>query len=626
MKRKIINDDNDRKKIKRESLTDYHAASSVHNFMLNDPILDWLKHKHKTSSSSSSSSSSLVTEDRFFNFIIGQGKKFEDKVMSQIKNTLNLKNITFVKIANNKEDIKYVDKYLETIEAINDQIGIIYQAVLHGNKKFKAFGSPDLLIRSDVVNLLFDQKIDDVPKRSDGKFNYIVIDIKFCTLKLRADAKFLLNESRMPANKAQIMIYNELLGIAQKYKPRYCYVLGRGWKYTKGNNHFECSRFNERLGVIDIEDKDSEYNVKIKKAFKWLDSVRESGLEWTWNPPSVPELYPNMSSKYDNGNKRKKKIAVSIDEITLMWNCGVKQRELAHKQGIYKLSDPRLTTDIMGFPKGTKRTKIIDKMLKFNQGVIHENSIVIPKYIDNNPYDWQNDVRIEFFLDFEGFSNIFDDFSILPNVRGPNIDPDEMSIIFMAGLGVSIKTSDGHTEWEYYNFRITELSNEHEYEMFDRLYKQMEIKCAEHNIKIKNAKVFHWGHIEQTLVTKLYTKYEDKHSWEDLCLIDFCKIFQDEAILIKGVYGFGLKAVGKGLIEHRLINMTSWENNVSDGLDAMVQAYSIYSNPDQDHSGIINDLINYNHIDVRMIDKIINYLRKNHIPFNSEISTTIVNN
>ena len=56
----------------------------------------------------------------------------------------------------------------------------------------------------------------------------------------------------MPANKAQVMIYNKLLGIAQGYEPRYCYILGRGWKYTKRNENFECSRFNERLGSIDI--------------------------------------------------------------------------------------------------------------------------------------------------------------------------------------------------------------------------------------------------------------------------------------------------------------------------------------------------------------------------------------
>jgi hypothetical protein len=632
------NEINSKKKKSRYSIDNYHAASSVHNFMLNDPILDWIKYKKESTSSTTTTSTTPTTStttytedvdeieqtDRFFNFITGQGKKFENNVIELIKTKLESNNISFLKIANSKEDIKNQNKYTETIKAIDDQIGVIYQGVLHGNNDFRAYGSPDLLIRSDIVDILFDQKIDNVPKGKNNKFNYVVIDIKFCTLKLRADGKYLLNEARMPANKGQIMIYNELLGIAQNYKPNFCYVLGRGWKYTKKNECFECSRFDERLGCIDVEDKDSIYTKRIQEALEWLDKVKENGSNWEYNPPSVPELYPNMSSQYDN-NKQKNEIAIEIDEITQMWNCGVKQRELAHSKGIYKLSDHRLTTEIMGFPQETNRTKVIDKMLKFNQGLIGQNNAVIPKYIDNNPFDWQADVRVEFFLDFEIFSNIFDDFSVLPNVGGPSIDGEEMSMVFMTGLGVSIKTSDGKTKWDYYNFRVPELTNEYEYEMFNMFYKKVEEECFKHNIKIENAKIYHWGHIEQSTITKLYSKYENKHNWENLCLIDFCKIFQDEAILIKGVYGFGLKAVGKGLIEHGLISIPSWENNVSNGLDAMVQAYTVYSKPEQNHDKIIQNIIKYNHTDVRMMEKIINYLRKNHTPFDlNQISASVI--
>lgn len=615
MKRKADGSQKDIKKARTErqdiDVTDYHAASSVHNFMLNDPILDWFKFKKYPKERRGSSSSE--SENRFVNFIKNQGIKFEQHVVSIIQSTLEDKNISFVKIANGKEDIMRASKYEETIKAIEDQVGVIYQGVLHGNEDFKAFGSPDFLVRSDVVDFLFDKKIDHVPKRSNGKYNYVIIDIKFCTIKLRADGKFILNESRMPANKAQVMIYNKLLGIAQGNEPRYCYILGRGWKYTKRNENFECSRFNERLGAIDTHDVDSIYNEKIEQAFAWLERVKKDGSKWTYNPPSVPELYPNMCSRYD-GYEQKKKIAVEIDEITQIWNCGVKQRELAHKKGIFKISDTRLTSEVMGFPQGTNRTKIIDKMLKFNQGLIGNGKPIIPRYIDNNPYDWQSEVRVEFFLDFEIFSNIFDDFSVMPNVSGPGLDEEIMSIVFMTNLGVSVKTPDGKSRWEYYNFRVPELTNEHEYEMFDKVYNKIEEFCNEFKIKVQNAKIYHWGHIEQTIISKLYSKYEDKHDWEDLCLIDFCKIFQDEQILVKGVYGFGLKTVGKGMIEHGLIHVPAWEDTVVDGLDAMVQAYEIYSNPDINHDVTINNLIKYGHADVRVLERIINYLRRHHVP------------
>ena len=69
--------------------------------------------------------------------------------------------------------------------------------------------------------------------------------------------------------------------------------------------------------------------------------------------------------------------------------------------------------------------------------------------------------------------------------------------------------------------------------------------CNLFQTEIETVNVYHWGTIEQTILDKIYTKYHDKHNWEPLNLVDFNKIFIDECILIKGVYGFGLKDIGK---------------------------------------------------------------------------------
>lgn len=623
MKRKLNDIKNIVKRGKTVFPNEYHSASSVKNFVLKDPVMDWLNMpttpvtttiynmsvKSMATTTTTTTTTTPTCTKSFMDFITEQGKKFENSVMKILMSQMDHKDI--VKIANSKEDILNHNKYLETVKAINDQIPVIYQGVLHGNEDFKAFGSPDLLIRSDFVDKFFDTKIDPVEKTGD-KFNYVVIDIKFHTLKLRADGKFLLNEGRMVANKAQVIIYNELLGIAQGYKPKYCYILGRGWKYTKKNENFECLRFNERLGCIDPENKDIEYDQKIKDAFAWLDKLKKEGSDWTYNPPSVPELYPNMSNKFDNGNKQKKKIANEIEEITQLWYCGVKNRNLAHEQGIFKISDPRLTTDILGFPKGTNRTNIIDKMLKFNQGLINPHDKVIPKYVNGNLYDWKDHVEIEFYLDFETVTNVFDDFETLPNISGPGVDVDDMQIVFMIGLGISIKKPGEKTEWEYYNFRINKMTKDQEYVMFDKFFDKIKEVCKEHDVNANDVNMYHWGNIEQTVLQSIREKYSNPNKWGNLCLVDFCKIFQEESILIKGVYSFGLKNVGKGLINYGLIDIQDWEENVVDGLDAMVQAYSVYENPHQDNSQIINNLIKYNHTDVRIINKIINYLRNNH--------------
>lgn len=674
MKRQIseLNDDisestGEKKRLKVDG--GYHAASKVHNYMLNDPILDWLDFKSKYSQNYNEDSSShgifnrtrqskknkksknleerserseksekfenITKYKKFEDYITEKGREFETSVVELLKTKLEIlsdKNskrkktckFDFVTIARNKEDIASQSKYQETILEMEKQVAIIYQGVLHGNNDFRAYGSPDLLIRSDIVSELFDTPIDKIEHKSNNKFYYIVVDIKFCTLKLKVDGKFICNSGRTPAFKGQIMIYNELLGIAQGYTPEYCYILGRGWKYSQKGINYECLRCDERLGAIDCYGKDSFYRDKIKKALEWLDNVKGCGNYWHTNPPSVPELYPNMCNKYDNNNRTKKVIASEIDEITQLWYAGVKHREKAHAHGIYKLTDPNLTTEILGFPNGTKRTMIIDKMLKFNQGIIGKDRLVIPRYIDENPFDWQKPAKVEFFIDFEFFSSIFDSFEHIPNMGGPTTEYSEdiKDIVFMVGLGVSIRSLNKVT-WDYYNFRVPKLDNQYEFEIFDQMFNKMHDISKKYRTRLENNNVYHWGSIERTILNKVSEKYSDKHDWPDLCLVDFNKIVQEEPILIKGVYGFGLKAFGKGLIKHKLINTDDWDSDLGDGLDVMIQAFSIYECPDTDHEEIVNKIIKYNHIDVKMIMKILNYLRNNHVR-NNELRFEIV--
>ena len=138
--------------------------------------------------------------------------------------------------------------------------------------------------------------------------------------------------------------------------------------------------------------------------------MNKDGYTWKTSPiPSVPELYPNMCNNKVTGPiyKLKKEIAKEIEDITQLWYCGVKHREKAHNKGIYKLTDERLNTDILGLPKNSERTNTISKMIKFKQGLIGKNKSVIPKIIEDNSNDWQRPNVVEFFLDFELLTNIF---------------------------------------------------------------------------------------------------------------------------------------------------------------------------------------------------------------------------
>jgi hypothetical protein len=320
----------------------YHSASSFNNYILKDPILDFINFK---CGSKSIVDHKKCKNDSFLGFIMDEGIKFECKIVDELKEIMKRNNEKLVKITSNKEEIKTCEKYNETIKCIKDNIAIIYQGTLHGNENFKAYGAPDLIVRSDVIKLFINNY--EVPEKNADK--YVIIDIKYSTIKFNAKLDGLLNGERFPAYKSQIMIYNKLLGIILGKTPDKCYVLGKGWKQPSSGTI--SNLWNDRLGIINANTSDNYYYEKIYKAYDWLTKLNDHGHEWTYDPPSVPELYPNMCNKTDNFKGLKKKIAEEIGEITLLWNIGTVDRERAHGKGVYSINDHNLSADILGISR-----------------------------------------------------------------------------------------------------------------------------------------------------------------------------------------------------------------------------------------------------------------------------------
>lgn len=356
---------------------DYVSASSVHNYILNDTLVDWLKmYMYKD------------LKNDVNNYILEQGIKFEKKVIDTLKSKLNTE--SFVQVYKGDDYEGFVPKdnilYESTLELMSKKTGIIYQGVLHGNNSFKFYGCPDLIIRTDLLNKLFNTT--QGPKES----LYSIIDIKFCTLHLTSNGINIQNNGRMTANKAQVMIYNKLLNISG-YKSNDCFILGRGFDYTKNGIKIESNSFLDRLGIVDPNGYDSWLNSKIEESYKWLIDLKTNGSTWSIDPPSRKELYPNMCVKYDFV-KQKKELAKKISEITMLWNVGIKHRELCHSKGVFRMDDNRLTIELMELPD-TERSKTIQKMIDFNQGKIFPNSFVIPNKISKKG-EWCNAKKLNF--------------------------------------------------------------------------------------------------------------------------------------------------------------------------------------------------------------------------------------
>jgi hypothetical protein len=605
------------------------SASSTRNYMLRDPLCDWLKHHYTSFITKNPSQTKEVLKavsdnkspNSFTEFIMEQGCVFESHVIKLIYKKFG--NDMLVDIGGELNP-KSPEKVQETIDAMNKGIPFIHSGLLH-NSNDQTFGIPDLLVRSDWINdlvlikpLNIEQASISAPKLTDihhpnksPKYHYLVVDIKFSTLYLRSDSLHILNCGSFPAYKAQLYIYNQALANIQGYDPKKAYILGRKWKYSvKGETYKGTSCF-DRLGTIDYEEVDKDYVEKTGKAVEWIREVKsDAARQWnvTQTPLTRPELYPNMCNSHDYpwGNI-KKRIAVRIKELTSVWMVGTKHRQKAHEQGIYEWTDPKCTSKTLGV-NGGFTSKIITKILEMNQPRSNKqkNEIVSPKIIENDFKGWQKANTLEFYVDFETLNDVLTDFKDLPEVKAT-------SLIFMIGVGYMEPMTE---KWVYKNFTIKSLSLREE-ERICREFSEY-IRSESSFYDVEDPLCVHWSHAEDTFWDGAIERHPDhSDSWES-CeweWFDLLHVFKEEPIIIKDCLTFKLKDVACTLQKHGLIN-TSWDGDSSclDGQGAMVGAWRAHKESQirqvpLDTMPQIKEIAKYNEVDVKVLYEIITYLR-----------------
>ena len=213
---------------------------------------------------------------------------------------------------------------IRTFDAMESGSEVIHGGILR-NPNNQTFGSPDLLVRSDILHKLFPNVISyedaciPAPNLSGGTYHYRVVDIKFSSLTLLANGNINNSESKV-AFKVQVFLYNQALGRLQGFTPNSAYILGRSTKQTIQKNTIYTNAL-ERLGTVSLNEpyaKDKLIQDITHDAILWVRNVRRNGSKWNVFPePSVPELYPNMTNTNDGPYKvAKKEIAQKIEELT----------------------------------------------------------------------------------------------------------------------------------------------------------------------------------------------------------------------------------------------------------------------------------------------------------------------
>ena len=590
------------------------TGSRLRNYMLKDSLVDWLK---LYGEKKDTYKPSLFTE-----FIMQRGIDFENAVVNYIS-----KKIPVVKNSDTVTD----ESCAETLRLMKLKVPIIHSAPFRIPEK-EISGTIDLLVRCDVLKDIvytpppMDYDIHHPPPSppSDDDTYYVVIDIKFSTLQLRADGIYLLNSDNIPAYKAQVWLYTQSIGELQGYTPRYGYILGRRWSYTSKGVSYNGINCFDRLGTIDYKGVDKEYIAKTQDAINWIKDLEKYGKDWSISPPSRIELYPNMCIDSGEYQPCKQKIADDIGDISQIWYCGVKERDMALSHNVQGWKDKRCTTSLLNL-HGT-RAHVIDKIMEINRNShINFYTEKIPNNTNKNNNnldlpDWRKENN-EVFVDFETLADInMNATDCKDNMDDPETWSTKADIIFMIGVWYK-QDIGGQYCYSYKNFTARKDTRDEEFRIMDEF--RLFLK------ELKEPILWFW-HAEKNI----WEKAEEWHynnsptnspvrdiisNWKITTWADLAKFFREIPIVIKGCFNFGLKNIAKAMREYKMIT-ADIESDCKSGLDAAIMAYKAYK-ASSTHDGqtpgltpslttILADISRYNEFDVKVLQEILSYLRK----------------
>jgi hypothetical protein len=619
----------------------YMSATKTANYLLDDPLLDWLDLYYKdlglnlnkiTENQKLELKKEYESNKKNMSPYFDGGLFFEDMVMENLEKKFG---INFCVINKDGKNGLNEANYKKTIDMMMKGKGIIAQGVLF-NKKNNTCGFPDLLVRSDFIN-----KIVNVPilpqnlvnlkaPNLKGKFHYLVIDIKWSTLHFSSRNNILLKTGRIPAYKGQVSIYNCALGNIQGYFPQCAYVLGKGWKREKainkkdmapeelkwrkefGGSLIETTSSNncfDQLGIVDFEGNDISIIEKTSQAIKWYEDVSTNGMKWSPLNPTNENMYPNMSNDDLVWGKIKSFIAKEIGEITQVCNVGINERRNLHKKGIYTCWDKKCNSENMGLGC-TETSQKINAVLDINRDKQYN---VYPRKIQNNFNNWQESSPIDFYFDFETLNCQF----MKNETNIQNSQSFIAGLIFEIGVGW---IENG--QWCFEKFYIDNVNQNEEARIVDEFFQFIVNKSQQLDSEKKfYPRLFHWTNAERNNLNDVNKR--NNYMWNsyvngiDIKYIDMYKVFTSDLICVKGAYNYKLKSIGKALYKLGKIK-TAWpDTDITNGQIAMLEAIKYYKNKKNDclteiDNNTFNDIIKYNEVDCKIIWEIVEYLRLKH--------------
>ena len=625
-------------------------VTSLRQKLLDDPVIDWLQlygHRHGLERDPTS-------KVDFNAFIFERGQAFERAVLKLLAKRWP------VALVEGASDTSIARQ--RTLELMQAGAPIIAGAALVDDDRGLR-GRPDLLVRSDVLLSLtpsaFDAErvwrkandrslssadIASIPAPLLGNAShYRVVDIKFTGLHLDRRGH-VGNLGSAPSFKGQVWLYNQMLGKLQGYTPPAAFLLGRSWAKGTTDATFEEGRSCfDRLGPVFIDDllkRGLTIEDGIAAALSWQHRLRADGHDWSVDgEPTVPELRPNMKNKQDAPwHQAKKVLAERQGELTQLWQVGIdlRNRALAGTisdgsggvwPAIRHVNDSHVCAETLGVTKPSVITAL-DASLAINRST---DAVTWPAVVSVNADEWRRAKRLELFIDFETVNDLDDDFAALPERGG-------QPLIFMVGVGRYL--DDG--SWSFQCFVADRLSIAAEGQMLDRFFQHLADLQQAAGVVDNDVVAYHWSPAEESMLDTSWASARSRHphrystasrsnssyysnTWrDDTCLnwpkvpwYDFLnRVVKKQPFVVKGATGFGLKAIGKALHAHGLIQ-TSWTDGPTDGMGAMVLAWQAERQAQSKNSNTARlldiaemaEVVTYNEVDCRVMAEVIQFVR-----------------
>jgi hypothetical protein len=596
------------------------SATSIANFVKNDPIVDFLDILKKEgatinndlSINYSQTTSATITDKKrkrsesidepttttrqpsAFDYIMEFGNEFEKNIITDIKQQMADTNELGLihEIAKSNE----IKQYSQTVKALkSNKYSIITGAVLH-NKFNNSYGYPDLIVTGSWLQKYIKQLLVSVFPQQ-----YYIIDIKSSTIPLVAGNTRIGASTLFDSYKMQVFVYTDAMNAMLKNKQATTigFILGKRYKYTQQRQTlYENSPF-ANIGIIDFTEKN--YNKLVNDAIAFKNNLL---TDWQ-NIKLLPidtTIMPNMKNRFDKCyHGMKYKIAEANKDITLLWNCGHKQRKLAMERGITRYDDKQLTANILGFNEDGNIYPILSKMIEINKATESNIQSTINLSKNNNHNCWQTVMPNEWFVDFETYDSetTYDeanDFNDSLNVRN----------LYLIGL------YGGNNEYICYLLKnehvvlpnrfpahFTIIYCENEKEMLEKFI----IRCA------GISRLIHWSTAETVIFNRKIREHGLTYTFSTIHWFDLLEVFKhrEHPIIIKDCFTFGLKDVVRKLNKHGHIDL-SW-SDLDDGLLSAFWAKDIYIHK-KDEDSRLAKLVHYNFTDCLALYIVLQFIRE----------------